>query len=453
MVAWGDLFSKGSIAEQLLVWQVLAQLAQPIMGPATQTIASDVWTLDPNVPVPAPIMAELVARGLTTADDGVNESSKSGTGQPQFERLVKASTHAGTVVEAFTLWRRGELPEGTPGESGATFYGALTDAGIGKEWQQALGHLKYQLPSGPDALNAYLQGQIDEATARDLWAKAGMSPDHFTMMFDANGTAPTPDMAGTMANRGIIPWEGDGPGSVSFHQAFLEGPWRNKWAEPMRRLMQYIPPPRTVTAMVHAGVYTDAQALAAFKAYGLSEQDAAAMLAEAHHGKTAHVKTLAKTDVVALYKAHKIDRAGALAHLTALGYSSTDAELEIQLAEVAKADTHLTAAINKVHTLYVARKITRDAAAGALSDLGLPGQQASDLMTLWTLELGLNVKQLTESQIVAAWKKAVLTDDEATTELQNIGYTPFDAWVLLSTANGKPLPNRPPPGASPGVNP
>jgi hypothetical protein len=52
-----------------------------------------------------------------------------------------------------------------------------------------------------------------------------------------------------MANRGIIPWSGSGPRSTSFEQAFLEGPWRNKWLGPFRKAAEYFPPPRTITAM------------------------------------------------------------------------------------------------------------------------------------------------------------------------------------------------------------
>jgi hypothetical protein len=65
------------------------------------------------------------------------------------------------------------------------------------------------------------------------------------------------------------------------------------------------------------------------------------------------------------------------------------------------------------------------------------------MIDIWSLEAAISVRTLTEAQIVAAWEKDVLTNDEAMSELSNIGYTPFDAWVLLSTKAGNPLPDRP----------
>lgn len=451
--ALGKLFGEGTIGQQLLVWQVLGQLVQPFVNPMAQTLTSDIWTVDPNVPVSPSIMAALVARGLVTPDDGVNESSKSGVGKPQFDRMVKAARDVPTLAELVELVNRGMIPlDGAPGGA-PSMTGALIESGQRPEWVAELIKLRTHIPTAADALNALLQGQIAESEARDLWAKNGMDPAYFTMMFDANGTAPTPVEAATMANRGIIPWTGTGPNAVSFEQAFLEGPWRNKWEPSMRALAEYLPPPRTVTAMVHDGSLTDAQALALWEKQGLSPELAAAYLKSAHHARQASTKELARTDVVNLYKAHKIDKATAEQHLTGLGYTSADAELILSLADVVKADTHLTAAINKVHALYVAHKITEQAAHTALTDLRLPTAQATELLTLWQLERGVNVRLLTEAQIVAAFKHTIMAEDEARAELVALGYTEYDAWVLLSISNAGPLPNKPVPGSGPGVNP
>ena len=70
-------------------------------------------------------------------------------------------------------------------------------------------------------------------------------------------------------------------------------------------------------------------------------------------------------------------------------------------------------------------------------------------MRSWSLENSITVKTLTEAQIIAAWEKAVITEAQAMTELGNIGYTPFDAWVLLSTKAGAPLPGMPEQGPPP----
>lgn len=453
MVDLGELFGKGSIAEQFLVWQVLGQLVQPFLNPLIQTISSRTWQLDPNVPIPADICAGLVNRGLMDMGKGISESSKSGMGEPQFRAMVEGAGQGPTLVEAIELLRRGEIPAGSPGQDGVTFYGALKDAGIRDDWAEKLAGLKVVKPSAEEALNALLQGQIDHELAYHLYLQAGGDPDWFQHAFDSQGTGPTPDMAGLMANRRIIPWDGEGPGVTSFRQAFLEGPLRNKWEPAMRKMMEYRIPPRSVTAMVHAGVFTDAQALQKYRDYGMTDEDAAAMLKEAHHVKAATARELTVSQIGQLYKDAKIDRARALSLIVGLGYSPPNAELVLSLSDVQKADTHITAAIGRVHALYTAHKINRTAARESLIELKVSGPQADELLALWQLELSLNVKQLTPAQIVGAWDLKIMTEAEAMAELGHLGYSPFDAWVLLSLHAKAPQPNRPAEGAGVGVNP
>jgi hypothetical protein len=448
---FGKVFKSGSVAEQFVVWQVLAQLAEAILAPAWQTVANETWQLDPNLPVPPDVLARLVNRGLLPMADGINEASKTGTGEPQFRKLVTDAGHTPDLAAVISAYHRGLIPADSGDPAAPSLDTALRDAGIRADWVPVVRELALQLPTAADYLNAYLQGQISESDARAGWAVNGMRPDDFGWMFDANGTAPTPDMAGTMANRGIIPWTGDGPDSVSFHQAFLEGPWRNKWAGPMRQLMQYLPPPRTVVAMVRAGSIPDARAMDLFMAEGLSKEDAAAYLAEAHKTKSATAKELTEAQIVKLFTEHKIDQPHAVKLLEALHYSAENAALLLSLGNVVKADTHLTAAINRVHTLFITHKITRQAATQALGELRLPAAQQTELLALWTLEIGINVRQLTPAQLVSAWSNGILTQDEAQAELEALGYTPFDAWVLLSDKNKAPLPGKPARGPGPGT--
>lgn len=449
----GDLFKKGSIAEQFLIWGVLQQLMQPFLNPLIETIGSRVWQADPNMPIPPTICAGLVNRGLMEMDKGISESSKSGTGEPQFRAMVDGAGIGPSLAEALELLRRGEIQEGEPGQHGVTFLGAMKDAGVRDDWAQFLLRLRTQIPSVAEVMNAWLEGQIEEPEARERYLLAGGDPTWFQTSYNANGTAPTPAELGELANRGIIPWEGTGPAATSFHQGILEGPTRNKWLPALIAAQQYRIPPRSITAMLHNNALTDAQALAKFRQYGMTAEDAAAMLADAHHAKAATAKELTLAQIGQLYKDAKIDRAKALQLVTALGYSSANAELLLSLQDVQKADTHVTAAINRVRALYTAHKITRAAAHEGLVELKVSAAQVDELLSLWELELGLNVKQLSAAQIVGAWDLKILTQDEAIAELGHQGWTPFDAWVLLSLHNKAPVGNKPAEGAGVGVNP
>lgn len=453
MVDIGGIFKSDSMAMQFVIWNVLSGFIQPLLNPAMSALSAEIWSLDPNIPVPAELLASMVNRGLVSEQTGKAEASRTGIGGGAFDKMVNAAGSGPSMAEVIELWRRGKIGQGSPEGGGTSFEAAMKDAGVRDEWIPLLADLKVNKPTGEAALNALLQGQISSERAHALWLQAGEDPDWFTDAFNSQGASPTPDMLGTMANRRIIAWKGTGAGATTFQQGFLEGPWRNKWEEPMRRLQEYLPPPRTVTAMIHAGSLTDAQALDLFQKEGLSVELAAAYVADAHHTAATADKELAKTEILALYKAHKIDRAKTLQLLEHLKYSPENATLILSLADIQKADTHLTAALGRVRTLFTSHKITEPAADDALKSLHVTDAQRSELITLWKLELGLNVRQLTEGQIVGAFAVKVLTQAEAQTELEHLGYTPFDAWVLLSTRNKQPLPNKPAPGPGVGVNP
>lgn len=453
MVGVGDLFGRGSIGEQFLLWNVLSSMSAPVLQPVIQSIANRTWELDPSIPVSPDVLAAMVNRGLLPMGDGESEARKSGTGPAQFHKMVTQAGSGPTLIEAIELWRRGLIEEGAPGQSGHTFMGALKDAGVRDEWAGLLSKLRVNKPTGEAALNALLQGQITRDRSYALWLQAGEDPDWFQDAFNSQGSSPTPDMLGTMANRKIIPWDGQGPGVTSFMQGFLEGPWRNHWEPAMRRLQEYLPPPRTVTAMVHAGSITDALALQLWEKEGLTPELATAYLADAHHAKATADKELTKSEIAQLYKDGKITQAQAEQLIVRLGYSTANAALILSLANVQKADTHVTAAINRVHALYVTHKITADAAKKSLVSLKVAADQAIELMDLWDIEIGINVKQLTPAQITAAWDNKIITEAECTTELQHLGYTAFDAWVLMSLKAQKPLPGKPAQGSGPGINP
>jgi hypothetical protein len=449
----GNLFKSGSIGEQFLLWNVGSQLAQSIMGPFLQAIQNRTWSADPNIPLSAAQAAELVQRNILIHDQGQSEAGQSGIDSTRFDHLVKAAGRTPDISMIMELVRRGQVGTDTAVDGRPSLIDAMIDQGIRPEWVTALTELVTEIPSVAEVMNAWLEGQIDEAEARRRYILAGGDPTWFQTSYNAQGSSPTPDMLGTMANRKIIGWTGTGPAATSYAQGFLEGPWRNKWEPAMRRLAEYLPPPRTVVAMIHAGSLTDAQALDLLEKEGLTPELAAAYLADAHHTKASATKELTQAQLIKLYQDGKIDQARVTGLLEKLGYSAANVALIVDLANVHKADTHITAAINRVHSQYVARRLNAQSAKRDLVALKVPADQVTYLMDLWDIEIGANVKQLTAAQITAAWMHKILTEAEALVELGHLGYSQFDAWVMLSIANKGALANKPPAPITTGVNP
>src|SRR5579875_2702795 len=129
-------------------------------------------------------------------------------------------------------------------------------------------------------------------------------------------------------------------------------------AEPYRQLAVYIPPPRTITTLIHDGVITDEQALQWYKATGMTDETAAAYVASAHVSKTSANRDLTVSQLIQLYEAQIIPRDKVVESIQNLGYDAQESEYIVELADVRFSLRAINAAVSKIQTLYVGHKIS-----------------------------------------------------------------------------------------------
>lgn len=429
--------------EQIFMWTVLSQIMGAVAAPALALIQQAMFAAEPDAVLSPAELASAVVRGFLPKDTAALGARYSGVDGGRFDTLVRLAGAALSPQALAEALRRGIIPydSGDPDKPGflqGVYQGSLRDM-----WAPVLQALALALPSPSDALNALLEGQTDEATAKDLYKKFGGDPQYFQLMYDTAGSAPTPNEAAVMANRGIIPWTGTGPDATTFEQAFLEGPWRNKWLGPYQKMSQYYPPPRTVTAMVREGSLTDEQGLALLKEQGLSDTLAGAYIVSAHTTATAKTKELAESTVVKLYTDQLVTSDDASKMLTAIGYSAKDAGFILAVADLQTTEANLRNAVSRIRSLFVGHKINVTTATNALNSLQVPSDQVQNIIGIWQLEASANVKIPSESQIVDAYKYSIIDQTTATSLLGELGYAPHDAWLLLSIRMHAPQPNEP----------
>lgn len=444
-----DLFGAGSAVEQLFVWGVVNQIVSQVMGPTMNLITQKVNADNPTVPLSPADLAQLVVRNYISNDEGQAVSRLSGITGTDFNHLVSIAGEAPAPGDLATALRRGIIPESGDGTGSTSFDQGIREGHLANKWIPVIKALAVQWPSPTDALDALLEGQVSADDGRALYQRFGGDPQYFDMLFNTRGSAPTPDEAAVMANRGIIPWSGSGPGVVSFQQAFLEGPWRNKWLKPYQDAAQYYPPPRTITAMLKNGSLTVTQAMTLLQQQGLTQELAAAYVHDAQLSQNQSDRDLTVSQVLDMYEAQLISPEDAKGLLEALNYSTDNAALLLAYKDLQRAIAITNTAVSRIATLYIGHKITRDSAISGLNALKVPASQIQEIIGLWDIQASVNVKTLTESQIVDAWYYKTLTQEQAMTELEGIGYTPFDAWVLLSNKNKGPLDGQPAAGPAP----
>lgn len=462
MASLGGVFGEGSTARQLLVWQVLAQVIAALAAPGFTELTKLTNSAAPVMPLDPGMAAEAAARQHLTPAAAADHATDSGFGGEVFGIMQKLAEHAPDLSAAYELYRRKAIPEGTTDPGQASLRGALTDAGIPERWHDAMVELATSIPTQAEVLNAWLEGQIPEAEARHRLQLAGMDPAWIDSAYNANGQAPTPTQALELLNRGIIPERGTGPHSVSYQQSFLEGPWRNKWLEPFLALAEYLPPPRTVTAMYHSGALSHDRAASLLSKQGLAPDLVAAYLAKTATTTAPTEHHLAKSEITTAYADGLMTKAQALTGLRALKYTEHDAALVLQLVDVRVKTSQLNNGVSRVRTLFSGGKLTEQEARNLLHKLGLDADQASAAVQTWHLTQSTSTKVLSASQVEAAVYYQLLRAEDGIRLLMAMGYDEFDAWMSLAIRlhgdsslpprpPGPPAPRKPPPVPLPGA--
>lgn len=443
----GLLAGAQGIGTQLLLWSVLGQIVGSVMGPISEEIQQQIYKVLSNTPLSPADAADAVLKGWLDQPSGAAEAVLSGVSNTRFDLLTKINGEPPGIEQMMEAARRNIIPW-TSGPGVVSVQEAVRQSRLRPEWFPVLQSLQWLPVPVADAVNAVVRGQITPAQGYQIAQINGVQNADFDILVNTAGRPPAPQELLTLYRRGLIPLGGTGPGVLSVQQGIYEGDLKDKWWSMVANLSDYLPPPRTITALTRSGAMTPAQADAYYQQQGLSPQLAAMYAASASSGKVTKAKELAESQVVKMYEDRILTNAEASAFLGAIGYDANETALLLELADMNRALAAVQKAISRVGSQYVSRKIGPATARNDLGALGLDSAHIDQLMQTWSTERGETVKLLTEAQIVDAWSINAIDQGQAEAGLQLLGYTPFDAWVLLSIKNKAPLPNPPAIGAT-----
>lgn len=388
--------------------------------------------------------ASAVVRNFLANDAGIKIASQNGVDAATFATLVHLSGDAPGSQQLAEALRRGLIPASGTGPASTSFQQGIAEGRLADKWAPVIQGLSQIWPTPVDALDAALKGQIDATEGRQLYQRLGGDLEFYPWLLASIGDSPTPLEAATLAARGIIAEHGTGPDALSYDQAVLESRYRNKWGPAYRQLAEHIPAPSTIaTLLAHKVINTDL-AHTLLLQNDMSADLAASYIAEAEYEAISDYRGLTESSVIDMYVAHVMTRDQAISVLEALHVSPQAAGYLLDYADMRYAIDSINRSVQRIATLFTGRKISVQTATNALTTLGVSAAAVDQIIQDWELQAAASVKILTESQIVDAWYYGVLSQDEAINDLQAIGYTPYDAWVVLSNKNKAPLPNPPP---------
>ena len=396
-----------------------------------------------------PDAASAVVRGFLGKAEAEALAALSGVDADTFATMVQLAGDAPSPTELSVALRRGLIPEnsGSPDKPG--FVQGIEQGRLANKWIDMIKGLAQEWPTPTDALEARLVGQVTTEVSKDLYARFGGDPTYWQLLYDTRGEAPTPLELGVLANRGDILWNGLGPGETSFSQGFHEGRWRNKWEQAYRNLAKFRSPESTIVLFLSHGVINDEEASDELAKLGMDQPTIARYIDEAHLEAFSEYRGATVNTILAAYHAQLITRDQAVAILTALHVDERAAAILLELQDINRAFEAVNNALSRIRTLYASRKITLETVKRELATLGIPPAQIPGIVQSWQVENSVSVKVLTQAEITDAFKLEFLTEAEALSELENLGYSPFDAWILLSLkekalVSGKPAQGPPP---------
>lgn len=441
------LFGKGSVFEQLFVWQVLAQVISAIGEPGLAALQQLVMSKAPVTPLTVADAVDAVVKSHTSADAGAAEASLSGVSRERFDLLLAAAGEPPGLQFLLEAWRRGFIPlEGEGAQSVSVEQGVRESRTLNK-WIPVIRSMS-QVPIGvADAVDAVVEGQISHAQGETIAYANGIGKDDFQILVNTRGNPPSPSELNELLRRGLIPLEGTGPDVTSVQQGIFEGATKDKWWRMFAALSEYVPPPRTVTALVGEGAITDEVGLKLLRNSGLPPELAAAYITAAHHARTKAHRDLAESQVVTLYRDRIIDRAQATAMLEALTFTAQDVDFVLAMTDFEVDQSALRAALGRVHAVFVNHRISVSEASAAVDALQVPADARDQLLSTWQLEAATNVKILTPAEIVDLVHLDMISPDDGVTMLQALGYSQQDGrWLVTIKLKRNPWAPAPPGG-------
>jgi hypothetical protein len=258
-------------------------------------------------------------------------------------------------------------------------------------------------------------------------ALTGYSPAQMDQLFLNRGRPATPAQMFRAIRRGTA-------NRADFDRAIKQSDIRPEYADQIWSAVPTYPPLFQISRLVGDGSISVATAVDWASKNGMAEDAIAALQASWSKGSSAGAKEATAANLRAEYEGLYISRAELLAALEKLGYSAGDAEDLANLGDAARVKSYRDRVVTAIYKAFLAHQLTDAQARAALSDDGIDGAAVGNLLTLWTRELNLTRHELTQAQIVAAYRRAVLTQAQALQELQDRGLSAADAATLLGSA-------------------
>lgn len=381
------------------------------------------------VPLSPADLADMVERNIVGQPWAENEAKKSGISPELFDLLVKDTGEPYGIEQALALLRRGLISE-------ERFTEVLYYSRVRNMFLPDVLALAHEPMSAADAIEATLKAVVSEDQGKASFVRAGGIDTEFDTLLAASGNPVGVEQANMLYQHGLISHEQ--LVSVIRHSRI------NPQFESMAELLHfhYIPAYQ-IRLMLANGAVDAATATTWLLQQGYPADQVAGFIKAGTATKTVKHKDLSETQVLDLYDSGLWNAATATSHLVALGYEPGEVDFILAVYDQRRELAMAQSAIGQVRKTYLAGRIDRTTASNKLDSLGVDPAARDRYLSIWDVEHTSELKELTMAQVGSAFKKGIISDTDATSRWEAMGYSTTDAAVILAIYGG------PPPAGSP----
>jgi hypothetical protein len=416
----------------LIVSALIFPLVQGFLEPAAEAARQAGWSIPGNDIVPLSPAELALAVLKNTIEPGLlaHDLTVQGITAKRFATLTANVGNPPGIAELLLLYRRDNLGD-------VLLEKGVRESRLRDEWLPWIKLLRYAPPTAGEVIAGRIKGHLTDTEYTQKLSVAGIDPAEKDWLLATAGRPLGLMEMLTLQNRGHATAQDI---ADTVHQSDINDHWL-QFADLLR---VHYPPLFQVLRAVTAGHMTPDRAKVILGYEGYEAQDIDALVNSAQGGTASKAKELTESQTVRMYGARYITNADATARLTKLGYSATDIADLLGYADAARHEQYLNAVVARVHTRYVAYKMSAaDAQTTLLAD-GIPAAAITDYLHLWNLERGANTHTLTPAAIVGAYRRQQITPLETKQRLTDAGVVASDLAIVV--ADGFP-PTKPNPTA------
>lgn len=410
------------------VGSIVSQFVGAAIAPEVQAVSNVAWSANPDAPLPPAEVALAVLKGWLDEGSAQKEAELSGVNASRFATMLKITGEPPGPQELMEALRRGYIDRDR-------FATGIKESRIRPEWLDVLYKLRISpLPMGT-AVAAAVEGHITLGELANRLNQVGLDPADAELIYNTAGRPPGTFELAELVNRGEL-------SEADLIQAVRESDIKNKYIPSLIKLRRKIPPMRSIVAAMHQGVLSPADGVRKLMQLGYNAEDAAIFAKEAANLKHATNKQLSLGMIHTAYTQRLITKAQAQKLIAALGYDANEVGFILALADHERHVKFQQAAITRVHSRYVAHRITRADAVAAIGKIGVDPAGRDDLLALWDDERAANTPVLSLSQLDGMIHRGVITQAVYQNHVLALGYP--KEYVPLLYALAWPPTKKPP---------